>query len=212
MSRAPPLIDHIVPTAQLTAEVNLTPRHQHAPASSESPDIDIGDCLGFLHLVAMGCEHDESAIERFWRIMRLDFVHHGLFLRWQRREDVLAMLRLLGTSNLEHSFGPIRAAGGGGDEANGGAAQAAANLGKILDRISAFMLSFPAGVDARDRYTRAELAELRIEVLGLLGVMSCTEYGGQLLVRHKTILGRVVRVLNEELDTLYYFRVDHNLW
>ena len=202
MSRAPPLIKHLVTTAQLTAEVNVIPRHQRAGSTTETDEIDVAECVRLLDLAAMGCVHHGGAIREFWRFMRLDFVYMVLNLRQQRREDIVAMLQLLSTSVLDESFGPIRS-----EEA----VTAIDDL-KILDRISPMLVPPPVGVEGRARCSRPETARLRIEALELLANIGRSTYGGELLIRHKKIIGRLVRVMNDELDTLYFFRSDRKLW
>ena len=130
MVRVPPLIDRLAMIAQLTAEINVIPRHHRAGPSKEKDDINVTDCLRLLHLAALGCVHEDESHQRFWQCMRFDFVFMLLHDK-QDLEGVLLMLNILELGVRDGNFGPIFSSVDGVNQA--------VKEGKILDRLVALL-------------------------------------------------------------------------
>ncbi|KAI9788054.1 MAG: hypothetical protein M1816_007266 [Peltula sp. TS41687] len=207
MSKAPEVIDHLVPLVQLTIDINAIPRHQKAPVNSLKPEIKILAHLKLLHLTALGCMYQEDQhpndppIKGFWTRMRTDFVL-TLLGNEAPIEEIGAMIELLSTSSLEGSLGPI----------SSGIETQREHEYHLLDRLSFLLVFIPTdGVPWRYRWKAEETTRLRIGVLKLLGVFCCTRHGGEMLARHARVIGRLVQSMNDELDSLYDYHERRSL-
>lgn len=202
MSKAPHVVYDLIPVAQDTAEINARPRCKGPPGLVTQADINTSDCLNLLHLTALGCIHDDDAIKSLWKCMRIDFV--GIMLNPnQQIEDISVMIELLRTSVLEESLGPY---------STGDYSEQTINENFILDRLSAKLIQSPMAEDKDTKYDRSEIADLRIDTLELLGIICDTHHGGEAIAKHETIIGRLVRIINDELNSLYDYHDDHELW
>ena len=202
MSKAPKLTDQLVPVVQMAADVNAVARHRRAPSANIRPEINVTECLTLLHITALGCVHDDAALRIFWTHMRLDFVLVLLGVI-QPIEDIMAMIRLLETSALEDSLGPLNASDG---------SVQAENENHIVDRVSALLVQPPVVADGGKSYTDSEMAALKIEVLRLLGTFCFTPHGGEVMAKHDKVMGRIVKIMNDELDLLYDYDEGHEKW
>lgn len=191
--------DTVVEYAQTTADVNIIPRFQRAPASSLKPGIDIKECLEILHLVAYGCIQIRAEIERFWRFMRFDFVIMILSIT-QPIEELHIAIGLLHTSVLENSFA-MRVPPGNGTQ---GKSQEV-----VIDLMTRLLVETPHAAENAQPYDAVEMAELRLHVLQLMEAMCRVKHCGEALATHKDVIGRLVRVMNDELDALYDYHYGH---
>ena len=132
--------------------------------------------------------------------MRFDFVMMLLGIN-QPIEDIGAMIELLSTSSLEGSLGPI----------SSGMEIQRENENLLLDRFTSLLVYVPMDAKGDYQWKAEESARLRISVLQLLGVFSCTQHGGEMLARHVRVIGRLVKVMNDELDSLYDYHERHSL-
>ena len=200
-SAAPHLMDSLVPLAQTTADINAMVQFKRENMSELKPEVSVPECLSLLHMTALGCVRDEADIRRFWRLMRFDFVLMMLNPN-QPIEDIRLMLDILSTSVLDNSFGPF--VGTLGEEQT-------TNERHVISRITGLLLDSPNAEEGKEPYDTTEIAELNQDVLELLGAMCCTEYGGRILALHPNVIARLVKVMNEELESLYDFQDTHPL-
>jgi Protein of unknown function (DUF3636) len=200
-STAPHLMDSLVPLAQTTADINAMVQFKRENMSELRPEVSVPECLSLLHMTALGCVRDEADIRRFWRLMRFDFVLMMLNPN-QPIEDIRLMLNILSTSVLNNSFGPF--VGSLGEEQT-------TNERHVISRITGLLLDSPNAEEGKEPYDATEIAELNQDVLELLGAMCCTEYGGRILALHPNVIARLVKVMNDELESLYDFQDTHPL-
>ncbi|MCJ1365827.1 hypothetical protein MMC16_004952 [Acarospora aff. strigata] len=204
ISKAAPLIaDKLVPLAQITADINAIPRFQRfkREATTElQPGVDVEECLNILYLVACACTPRDDDIKHFWRLMRWDFVLIMLKAS-QPLEQIQIMLDILSTSILTDTFGPIIL----------GDADQRTNEKHIIERLTALLLEEPILSDGEEPYDAAEVAELRLDVLAVLDAMCETQHGAEALAKHDMAIGRLVRVMNDQLNHLYDYRFEHPL-
>ncbi|KAI9816238.1 MAG: hypothetical protein M1827_001839 [Pycnora praestabilis] len=202
-STASHLIDHLVPVVQLTGDINAVPRHGGFQPELRAPvnsDIDVLDCLSLLHLVALGCVHQPENIQRFWRLMRFDFVQMML-KPTQPLEEILIMIDMLSTSVFDDTFGSALPSIDQEDQRS--------NETHLITRVTLLLRDPPIPWADEEAYEHDEIANVKIEVLGLLGALCLTKHGGEALARHSLVIGRLVRLMSEELDSLYDYRYGH---
>lgn len=193
------LTESIVTKAQTTADVNLIPRFQGAPLSELNVEIDTKECLQILHLTAYDCLRTQTEIEHFWRGMRFDFII--MMVNGTQPVDELRLaVNLLRTSVLETSFS-MRIPPGDGNQIK--------TQGFVIDRLSRLLVDAPlTGKNAQQHYV-IEIAQLQLEVLSLMEHMCGSKHCGEALATNKHVIGRLVRVMNDELGALYDFQYGH---
>ena len=194
----PDLTDVLVPLAQVTADINLIPRHWKKPASELSPHVSTTLCLQILHTVAHNVLHQKPELDRFWHRMRFDFT--GMILKSTNPiPELLISLSLLKTSVLPNSFSMIIPPGDGDQQKS--------EL-VVLDLLSRLLVEMPWVREGEDPYPDEDICSLRLEVLALMNCMLGNEYGGRALARSLWCLPRLIRFICDEIDALYDFTTD----
>ncbi len=191
--------DEIIEYTQWTADVNVIKRFQKVSAAEINPAIDTNLCLQILHLLAYDCMRNREDIERFWRFMRFDFIIMVLNVS-QPIEDIHLAIILLRTSVLESSFA-MRVAPGNGSQSK--------SQEHVIDQFSRLLVEVPLAAQVAPPCKGTEIAELRLHVLGLLEAMCDNKYCGEALATHKYVIGRLVKVMNDELSALYDYQYGH---
>jgi hypothetical protein len=214
------VITSLLPVLQSSAEINGMIHFHNSPAAHQNlntskqkakaelnEDVDGTACLDILYSIACASLHDEEKIDRFWRLMSMDFVL--LFLQsCQPISDMIIMLNLLSTSILPNTFGNIC-----GTEED----QATAEK-YIIDRVTYLLWEVPRGEQAQQPRFRAKTLELRIEAMALLTTLALSSphphndpnhHGSLLLAAHPNALGRLFRCMYDELDALYAHGPNH---
>jgi hypothetical protein len=192
---APFITDKLVPVAQLTAEIIAIPRFNRTSYTEFEKDIDVSACLAVLHLAAQGCMNNIAHTLRFWRAMRLDFVLM-ILSQHQSVEDFDMMLQLLSMSITKESIGPIAP--------EQDAEFQLPRAGYVIDRVSLLLINTPTV-----RQDASVIADLRLQVLRTLEAFCQTTWGGAAVAMHPNAIGRLVKVMSNELDTLYDYRSWH---
>ena len=195
----PSLPDDVIKYAQLTADVNLIPRFQGAPASRINSQIDSNLCLQILHLMAFDCLPKKEDIEWFWRSMRFDFVIMMLSIA-QPMDEIRVAMTFLQTSVLETSFA-MKIAPGDGTQGK--------SQEHVIERLTRLLIHVPRVAEGAKPYTTTEVSQLRLQVLELLEAMCEEQHCGEALASHKDVIGRLVRVMNDELNALYDHHYGH---
>ncbi|KAK0251617.1 hypothetical protein B0A54_12112 [Friedmanniomyces endolithicus] len=131
-------------------------------------------------------------LEAFWKHMDLRFTLLMLN-KAQPIHQVNAILRILATSALSTTFGPIS------DNAE---AQPAQETG-IIDRLTSLLVEMPEVPMDEPPYTELEIAELRLHILRVLKALCKTDHGGLLLAQHRSAIGRLIRFIDGQLNKLY---------
>lgn len=186
--------------AQWTADINLIKRYGK-PSAEINPEIDSNLCLQVLHLLAYDCQHIREDIERFWRSMRFDFIIMALNISEPIR-DIHLTLSLLRTSVLDASFA-MRITPGNGNQTK--------CQEHILNKLSHLLVGVPFAARGAPPYKFTEIAELRLKVIGLMESMCSSRHCGEALAAHNNIVGRLVKTMNDELNTLYDYQPGHEL-
>lgn len=196
---APLFPDEVLQYAQLTADINMIPRFKRVPAAQIKTETDTNLCLQILHLMAYDCLRRKEDIERFWRIMRFDFSVMMLNVA-QPIEELHIAISLLRTSILETSFA-MRVTPGDGTQGK--------SQEHVIERFSRLLFEVPLAMEGAGPHENTEIAKLRLQVLSLLEAMCDNKHGGEALATHKDVIGRLVRVMNDELDALYDHQYGH---
>lgn len=187
----------IVTKAQTTADVILIPRIQGR--SKLTDEINTNECLQILHLIAYDCLRGQTDLEHFWRSMRFDFVLM-MVSGIQPMEELHLAINLLRTSVLETSFSMIIPQGDGNQ---------IKSQAFVIEAISRLLIHAPLTGEGAEQYDVTDIAQLRLEILSLMEHMCDNKSCGEALAIHKNIIGRLARVMNDELDALYDFHYGH---
>ena len=201
------IMDELVTIAQQTADVNIIPRYlRFRPKTASrdgterqpSEDIDTHECLELLDLTSTLCARKPEQIARFWRSMRFDFI--SMLLRnSQDIEDIILLVKILLTSVQDSSFAMIVAP----------PASQAVSEQHVIDRLSSMLIEMPRVKEGEKEYDAVQVAEIRLQILDLIEKMCGKTHCGEAFARHPLALGRLVRVMNDELNALYDYRNGH---
>ncbi|KAL8640982.1 MAG: hypothetical protein Q9228_002155 [Teloschistes exilis] len=192
VSTGPLLVDTILEVIQSTADVNIIPRVRRQPAHF-SADVNTFDCLELLKSIASDCLHHEEDIVRFWRCMRFDFI--AMILNVVQPIDELHLtLRLLRTSIQDETFAMIVPPNDG--------KQTPSEM-NLIDLLTRLLVETPKQPKEEESYDVIDIAQLRLSVLSLMGEMVLNQHSSKALATSQHAIGRLVWLMNDELDALY---------
>ncbi|KAL8698519.1 MAG: hypothetical protein Q9224_001812 [Gallowayella concinna] len=183
---------------QSTADVNIIPRVRRQPQKFAA-EVNTFDCLELLKSVSNDCLFREEDIIRFWKCMRFDFIAMILQVV-QPIEELHVSLALLRTSVQKESFAMIVPLNDGKQEPS---------EMNLLDLLTRLLVEKPKPPNADEPYGVVEVAELRLNVLSLMEEMCENEHSSRMLASSQYAIGRLVWVMNDELDALYDYRYGH---
>ncbi|CAL8575862.1 hypothetical protein XPA_001762 [Xanthoria parietina] len=198
LSTGPLLIDTLLEVIQSTADVNIIPRVRRQPQKFSS-EVSTFDCLELLKSVADDCVAHEQDIVRFWRCMRFDFIAMTLNVV-QPIKELHVVIGLLRTSVQKDTFAMIVPPNDGKQEPS------ETNLIDLLTRLLVEKLKSPKDEEA---YSVLDIAGLRLSVLSLMREMCDNRHSGEALASSQHAVGRLVWVMNDELDVLYDYKYGH---
>lgn len=172
--------------------VNTADGQEHAQMLE---DIRIDEMLEFLLQLAGAASLSAARIETFWRYVDLSALLSMLNKTFSISQMTVA-LRILATSALETSFGPIHA--------DGNALQEQAKSEKdVVDRLTILLFHTPQAPKDELPYDEDEILELRVDILNVLKSLCATDHGSTLLASHRSFIGRLVRFLDRQVNSLY---------
>ncbi|KAL8853872.1 MAG: hypothetical protein Q9221_001343 [Calogaya cf. arnoldii] len=198
VSTGPLLVDTLLEVIQSTADVNIIPRVRRQ-SQKFSSEVSAFDCLELLKSVADGCVAHEEDIIRFWRCMRFDFIAMILNVV-QPIKELHVVIGLLRTSVQKDTFAMIVPPNDGKQEPS------ETNLIDLLTRLLVEKLKPPKD---EEPYSVVDVADLRLSVLSLMGEMCDNKHSSQALASSQHAVGRLVWVMNDELDALYDYKYGH---
>lgn len=199
LKTAPELLNSVMGLIQETADVIIIPRCQKKPRRDDAAQISALDCLQVMQLMAQDCSVDTEEITRFWRTVRFDFLMMMLSFV-HPLEEMCAAIALLHTSVLEKTFAMIIPPGDGKQDAT---------EARIIDNLSRLLVESPRPTQTEPPLNAVQLCSLRLDVLDLMHAMCERTYGSEALAKHRLVIGRLVRVMNDELDRAYDHRFGH---
>ncbi|KAI7221043.1 hypothetical protein KC333_g2005 [Hortaea werneckii] len=204
------LIEEAVPLCMTTISLVAIPlvRASTNPAYAANLDreahanlceqIDVDEMMEFLLRLAQAATIvGPMRVEDFWKCMELPFT----LLMLNKAQPVsqsTTTLRLLSTSSLSTTFGPI-VPPESEDAASGQSKQETA----IIDRLTILLFETPKPSPDEPAYSETELAELRNEILSVFRELCLAEHGGLLLAQHRSAVGRLVRFLHGQMEKLH---------
>ena len=199
LKTAPELTNSLMELVQETADIIVIPRCQKKPPRQDSAKITSLACLRVIQMMAQDCSIDTEEITRFWRTMRFDFTMMLLsFLH--PIEELHITVDLLRTSVLKNSFAMIIPPGDGKQDAS---------EAHVIDNLSRLLVEAPRPAQGEPFLDAVQLSELRLEILELLDAMCERKYSAEALAKHRLVIGRLVRVMNDELDRAYDYQYGH---
>ncbi|KAI7527173.1 hypothetical protein KC331_g16508, partial [Hortaea werneckii] len=204
------LIEEAVPLCMTTISLVAIPlvRASTNPAYAANLDreahaklceqIEVDEMMEFLFRLAQAATIvGPTRVEDFWKCMELPFTLLMLN-KAQPISQSTTTLRLLSTSSLSMTFGPI-VPPESEDAASGQSKQETA----IIDRLTILLFETPKPPPDEPAYSETELAELRNEILSVFRELCLTEHGGLLLAQHRSAVGRLVRFLHGQMEKLH---------
>lgn len=193
LKTAPELTNSLMSLLQETADILIIPRCQKYPPRSDRAQISSFDCLEVLHLMATQLAASREESMRFWRTMRFDFIMMLLSFN-HPVEEIQLIILTLHTSILPNTFAMIIPPNDGKQDAT---------EGKVLENLSRLLVEPPRPTQGEFAFSGVELADLRLSIVTLLEDMSVNDYAALAICRHKLVLGRLVRLMNDSLAHAY---------
>ncbi|PWY91273.1 hypothetical protein BO70DRAFT_358727 [Aspergillus heteromorphus CBS 117.55] len=203
----------LVPLLKRSGDINGNPRFRHSPVSQQSlgqvrqtplselqPLVDSTDALSLLFEMVSRRIHVEPEITEFWQLLDYEYVLMLLNCA-QPINDIILILSLLSTSVRADSFGPIQPT----EEAQ----RAVENY--IVDRVTHLLSERPQVDEGRPPYLPTEICNMRLEGLAFLTNLAFNtrmpdnRHGSMVVASHPTVLGRLIRVMHDELTALYSY-------
>ena len=200
------LRDEVVELAQRTADINVIPRFERSrPVSASRPkedleinaEVDTTECLQTLYLIGIACARRQEDITCFWHFIRFDFVMR-LCKMAHPAEDIHLMLKLLHTSVQENTFAMLTTP-----------VDQEENEQHVIGQIVAMLIDVPRTAAGEKPYDPVEIVDIRLQILYLLEKLCDKKHGGEALAKHSHVIGRLVRVMNDELNALYDHKAGH---
>ncbi|KAG8528519.1 uncharacterized protein KY384_007437 [Bacidia gigantensis] len=198
---APDLTNSLMSLLQEIADVVIIPRCQKKSPRPDRAQISSTDCLETMRLMATQVSPYREESTRFWRTIRFDFVMMLLSFIHPIHELHLT-LRILHTSILANSFAMIIPPGDGKQDAT---------ESRVLENLSRLLVEPPRPTQGEPLLTGLELAGLRLSILDLVQEMAANDYAVLAICRHKLLIGRLVRLMNDSLAHAYDYTAAHSL-
>ena len=196
---APDLTNDLMSLLQETADIIIIPRCQKRPHRPDQALITSTECLEVIYLMAIQLSMSRDESTRFWRTMRFDFIMM-LLSYIHPIEEIHTTIRILHTSILKSSFAMIIPPGDGKQDAT---------EARVIDNLSRLLVESPRITQGEPSLSGIELAELRLSILGLIEEMSTNDYAALTICRHRLLLGRLVRLMNDSLAQAYDYTTVH---
>ena len=193
---APLLIDSVVNLAQAVLDPIVVGRFKNTPPNEPcDKKTTTTSCLSLLYVMALGCMCEHQHITRFWRFMRFDLVLM-IITPDQQLPDIELMLKLLSTSIFRDSFGAPAP-----DEAENRTVST-----NILDKLTWFLWEVPHKPRSEESLPPDMISKLRLQVLQLMTSMTRSPFASKFMALHRDVIGRLVKLVSDELDELYDYK------
>lgn len=177
----------------------------YSPRQREiASQIQVDDCLELLYLIASSClsSSDSGSIVRLWQAIPSTFAIM-LLVKEQPPRQITLMLRILGTSALTATLGPITLADS--EQEN-----QANNEDALINRLTNLFTETPKPVSdpstsppSPEAIPEVELWHLRLLVLSVLTQFSISEHGSSCLAQNRLCIGRLIKYLDYCITSLY---------
>lgn len=172
--------------------------------TSVAAHIDVDEIFDFLRQLCDAASISSPHIELFWQ--RMNFAYFVVTLnKAQPISQITASLQILATSALPTTFGQICV------EVEGAAEKQVKQERDTVDRLTSLLFEMPEVPKDEPAYPQEEIAEMRIEILEVLKTLCLTDHGSLLLAQHRSAIGRMIRFLHIQVDTLYTIRPSFGL-
>lgn len=191
-----PLIERFVPLATKTIDLIAVPRVRRSSTSKVDSHlvkcINVEQILGLMHSMAFDVSLSTDSCQAFWKKMEFDFTLMMLNKN-QPLPEIMLVLQMLGSSAMPDSFGIV---------ADSPEKQSMLE-GHTIDRLTTLLFEQPEAPPGEPAYTDPEVTALQIETIRVLNGLAITKHGSEALARHRTAIGRLVRLLHVQVTKLY---------
>jgi hypothetical protein len=199
MSSEPPklsLIERFLPLATKTIDLVALPRVRLQSGAQVDPHllecIDVDQILTLMHGMAFDASLNAESCQAFWKKMEFDFTLMMLN-KSQPLPQIMLVLQMLGSSAMPDSFSIMVDDPG----------KQSTLEGHTIDRLTTLLFERPEAPEGETPYEDSEVAVLQIETIRVLNSLAVTKHGSEALARHRTAVGRLVRLLHVSVTKLY---------
>jgi hypothetical protein len=179
------------------SEASYSEAHGIEPEPAPSLGTDLSACFDLLSDLATACAGSPEDVAGFWEIVNY---HSALvFLaKEQPIHHVRFMCRLLSTSGIEASFGPIIQKGDNPAIRDQGEIESI-----LVERLSSLLFQIPSPSSPDAPLDIADILSFRLEILSTLQAMCSPPRTGASIAQHPAAIGRLIQFLYETVDSLY---------
>ena len=199
MSYEPPklsLIERFLPLATKTIDLVALPRVRLHAGAHVDPHllecIDVDQILTLMHGMAFDASLHAESCQAFWKKMEFDFTLMMLN-KSQPLPQIMLVLQMLGSSAMPESFSIMV------DDPE----KQSTLEGHTIDRLTTLLFERPEAPAGETAYEDSEVVLLQIETIRVLNSLAVTKHGSEVLARHRTAVGRLVRLLHVSVTKLY---------
>lgn len=154
-------------------------------------DLCVDEVMDLLLRLCQAASLHPGRLEGLWRQIHLRFTLEMLSSA-QSASQITCMLRMLSTSILPATFGPI----------SGEVETQASREMNLVSRLINLMHDTLVVPFQEPPYTDAEIAELHLGILKLLKAMCITDHGGLLLAQNRIAIGGLIKFINAQVKKL----------
>ena len=199
ISSEPPrlsLIERFLPLATKTIDLVALPRVRLHAGAHVDPNllecINVDQILMLMHGMAFDASLSAETCQAFWKKMEFDFTLMMLN-KSQPLPQIMLVLQMLGSSAMPESFSIMV------DDPE----EQSTLEGHTIDRLTTLLFERPEAPAGETPYEDHEVAMLQIETIRVLNSLAVTKHGSEALARHRTAVGRLVRLLHVSVTKLY---------
>ncbi|KAI4796444.1 hypothetical protein E4T45_11984, partial [Aureobasidium sp. EXF-8846] len=199
MSSEPPklsLIERFLPLATKTIDLVALPRVRLHSGAHVDPHllecIKVDQILMLMHGMAFDASLKAEWCQAFWKKMEFDFTLMMLN-KSQPLPQIMLVLQMLGSSAMTDSFSIMVDDPG----------KQSTLEGHTIDRLTTLLFERPEAPEGEAPYEDSEVTNLQIETIRVLNSLAVTKHGSEALARHRTAVGRLVRLLHVSVTKLY---------
>ncbi|KAH9870859.1 hypothetical protein J1614_006431 [Plenodomus biglobosus] len=166
--------------------------------------IDVLDCLELLYIIATSCvsSSEPRDIVHFWQAIPSTFACMML-VKEQPSSQITFMLRILSTSALDETLGPITMSDAVHETQ-------VSNEDALLNRLTNLFTETPrviadpsATAPPPSEVSEEDIWDLRLLVLSVLTQFSISAYGSSRLAQNRLCIGRLIKYLDYCVTSLY---------
>jgi hypothetical protein len=184
-----------VPIARASTNRTFAAKLDHDALDKLAEEVEVDEILDFLHGLCQAATLSPERLYVFWSTMDVTWILLVLN-KALPIDQIITVLQILTTSARPTSFSVT----------SENYESQADNERQTVDRLTNMLFETPEVRKDEPPYDEEDILALRIEVLNVFWEMCHSEHGGHVLAMHRSVIGRLVRFLDSQVNKLYRVR------